>query len=53
MKLELHFQDFKKAVILAERIAGKHMTLPVLSCLLFDIKKNSLLIKATNLDLGM
>ena len=53
MKLELHFQDFKKAVILAERSAGKHMTLPVLSCLLFDIKKNSLLIKATNLDLGM
>ncbi len=53
MKLELHFQDLKKAVILAERIAGKHMTLPVLSCLLFDVKKGSLLIKATNLDLGM
>lgn len=53
MKLELHFQDLKKAVLLAERIAGKHMTLPVLSCLLFDVKKNSLIIKATNLDLGM
>lgn len=53
MKLELHFQDLKKTVILAERIAGKHMTLPVLSCLLFDIKKGSLTIKATNLDLGI
>jgi DNA polymerase III subunit beta len=53
MKLELHFQDLKKAVLLVEKIAGKHMTLPVLSCLLFDVKKNSLLIKATNLDLGI
>ena len=53
MKLELHFQDLKKAVMLVERIAGKHMTLPVLSCLLFDVKKGSLIIKATNLDLGI
>ncbi len=53
MKLELHFQDFKKAVLLSEKIAGKHMTLPVLSCLLFDVKKGSLHIKATNLDLGI
>ncbi|MCX6719416.1 MAG: DNA polymerase III subunit beta [Candidatus Taylorbacteria bacterium] len=52
MKLELHFQEFKKMVLLIERIAGKHMTLPVLSCLYFDIKKNQLNIKATNLDVG-
>lgn len=53
MKLELRFQDLKKAVGLVERIAGKHMTLPVLSCVLLDIRKNSLTIKATNLDLGI
>jgi DNA polymerase-3 subunit beta len=53
MKLELHFQDFKKAVLLTEKIAGRHMALPVLSCLLFDVKKGSLKIKATNLDIGI
>jgi DNA polymerase-3 subunit beta len=53
MKLELRFQDFKKAVSLSERIAGKHMTLPVLSCLLLQVKKNTVIIKATNLDVGI
>ncbi len=53
MKLELRFQELKKAVALVERVAGKHMTLPVLSCLLFEIKKNNLTIKATNLDVGV
>ena len=53
MKLELRFQEFKKAIGLIERVAGKHMTLPVLSCLLFEIKKNFMVIKATNLDIGV
>ncbi len=53
MKMELRFQELKKAVSLTERVAGRHMTLPVLSCLLFDIKKNYLNIKATNLDVGV
>jgi DNA polymerase-3 subunit beta len=38
----------------AQKIAGKHPTLPVLSCLLLEAKKNNtLVIKATNLDLGV
>ncbi|MFA6458875.1 MAG: DNA polymerase III subunit beta [Candidatus Paceibacterota bacterium] len=53
MKTELRFQELRKAVAMTERVAGKHMTLPVLSCLLFEIKKNSLVIKATNLDIGV
>lgn len=53
MKLELHFQDLKKTVTLIERVAGKHMTLPILSSLLFEVKKNSVTIKATNLDIGV
>lgn len=53
MKMEIGFQEFKKAIILVDHVAGKHMTLPVLSCLLFDIKKNFLTIKATNLDIGV
>lgn len=53
MKLELKFQDLKKAVMLTERVSGKHLTLPVLSCLLFEVKKNLITIKATNLDIGV
>ena len=38
----------------AQRIAGKHPTLPVLSCILLEAKKNNtLVIKSTNLDLGV
>jgi DNA polymerase-3 subunit beta len=40
-------------VSLSEKIAKKNMTLPVLSCLLFEIGKNKLTIKATNLDVGV
>lgn len=53
MTVELNFQKFKKSVSLSERVAGKHTTLPVLSCFLLDIKKTSVIIKATNLDLGI
>lgn len=53
MNTEINFQKFKNAVTLTERVAGKHLTLPVLSCVLLDIKKNSLTLKATNLDVGI
>lgn len=53
MKLEVNFSEFKKIVMLAEHLAGKHMTLPVLSCFLFVVKKNVLMIRATNLDMGI
>jgi DNA polymerase III subunit beta len=53
MKIELHLSQFKKIIGLSERIARKNMTLPVLSCLLFEVGKNNLNIKATNLDVGV
>lgn len=53
MNTEINFQKFKNAVVLTERIAGKHLTLPVLSCVLLEIKKNSVILKATNLDVGI
>ena len=53
MKIELNFQKLKEAVSLLERVAGKHMTLPVLSCILIDVKKNTAIFKATNLDIGI
>jgi DNA polymerase-3 subunit beta len=54
MKIECVQEKLRGAVGIAERIAGKHMTLPVLSCLLLDAtSKNNLLIRSTNLDLGV
>lgn len=54
MRIECAQEKLREAVGLAERISGKHMTLPVLSCLLLEATKdNHLVIKATNLDLGI
>jgi len=53
MKIELHLSQFKKMISLSEKVAKKNMTLPVLSCILFEVGKNSLNIKATNLDVGV
>ncbi len=54
MKIECSQQKLKEIVEQASRISSKHATLPVLSCLLFDAsKKNQLIVRATNLDLGI
>ena len=53
MKLELGFKKFKDAVGLVDRIAHKHQTLPVLSCILLEVAKNTATLKATNLDVGV
>ena len=53
MKFETNLQKIKDAVNLIEHVAGKHITLPVLSCILIEVKKNTATLKATNLDIGM
>ncbi len=53
MKIELNLKKLKDAVLLIDRVAGKHMTLPVLSCILIDVKSNVATFKATNLDIGI
>lgn len=53
MRIECIHEKLTWAISAAEKIAGKHMTLPVLSCLLFEAGKNDLTIKATNLDIGI
>jgi DNA polymerase-3 subunit beta len=53
MKIECSQEKIREAITLAERISGKHMTLPVLSCILIDAQKdNSITVRSTNLDLG-
>lgn len=53
MKLELTLKKLKESVQVVDRVAGKHMTLPVLSCVLLEVKDNTATIKATNLDVGL
>jgi len=53
MKAECIKEKFCLAISKAEKITGKNMTLPALSCILIEAKDNFLLIKATNLDLGI
>jgi DNA polymerase-3 subunit beta len=53
MNIEVSAEKFKEAIHLIERIAGKHPTLPVLSCILIESTKNAVILRATNLDVGM
>ncbi len=53
MKAECIKEKFSSAVSKAEKITGKNMTLPILSCILIEAKGNFLTVKATNLDLGI
>jgi DNA polymerase-3 subunit beta len=53
MKVECIKEKLAEAVTLAEKITAKNATLPVLKCVLLEGKDNKLLIKATNLDLGI
>ena len=36
-----------------EKITGKNLNLPILNCILLEAKNNKLIIKSTNLDLGV
>ncbi|MBU1557741.1 DNA polymerase III subunit beta [Patescibacteria group bacterium] len=53
MKLECIKDKLVNAISKAEKITGKNLTLPVLSCLMLEAKDNSLKVIATNLDLGI
>ncbi len=53
MKIECLKERLAEAISKAEKITGKNLTLPVLSCILFEAKGHDLIIRATNLDLGI
>lgn len=53
MKIECVKEKLHLAVSKAEKIVGKNINLPVLSCLLLETKGNNLIIRSTNLDLGL
>jgi DNA polymerase-3 subunit beta len=54
MKLECNKSKLEIIIQKASKLAGKHLTLPVLSCVYFDaLSDNKLIVKATNLDIGV
>lgn len=52
MKTECTKEKFHYAVNKAEKVTGKNLSLPVLSCILIEAKNNYLNLRSTNLDLG-
>ncbi len=53
MKFESTAEKIKKAVMLAERITGKQVTLPVLESILVTVSNKKIIIRPTNLSLGL
>lgn len=53
MKLECVKDRLKEAVSLAEKISGRNLTLPILSTILLETKNKNLIIKSTNLEIGI
>ncbi len=53
MKVECLIEKLSKNILQAEKIAGKNHSLPVINCIFLEAKNNTLIIKSTNLDLGI
>lgn len=53
MNLECSKDKLQRAIVLAEKISAKNASLPVLASVLLKAEKQSLFIKATNLELGL
>jgi len=53
MKVECLKEKLYSAISKADKITGKNLSLPVLSCILIEAQGNFLKIKSTNLDLGL
>lgn len=53
MKIECVKEKLTKALSKAEKITSRNSTLPILSCFLLKAEKDTLIITATNLDLGI
>ncbi|MBI4086892.1 DNA polymerase III subunit beta [Candidatus Kaiserbacteria bacterium] len=52
MHIEVDREKLLQQLELASRISTRHQTLPVLQCALFDVSDSTLVLRATNLELG-
>ncbi len=53
MKLECSIEKIKNALLTAERLTGKNLTLPVLGSILWVASSKNLKLRATNLNIGI
>ena len=53
MKIECVKEKLQNAVSKAEKVTGKNLTLPVLSNISLEVTKDALILRATNLDVGV
>ncbi len=53
MKLECKIEDLKNGISQAERIVGKNLTLPILNSILIIAHKSFIVIRSTNLSIGV
>ena len=53
MKIECVKEKLQEAVSKVEKVTGKNLTLPILSNVYLEVKKDSLIIKSTNLNVGV
>jgi len=53
MRIESTKEKLAWAISRAEKITGKNLSLPVLQCILLEAKNNTLIVRSTNLDLGI
>jgi len=53
MRIECVKEKLHRALSLVDRVSGKNLTLPILGCVLLEAKDKTLLLRATNLELGI
>jgi len=53
MKIECIKDKLVEGINKADRLTGKNLSLPILSCIYIKASKNSIIIRATNLDCGI
>ena len=53
MKIECVKEKIIDALSKVERITGKQLSLPILSCVYLKASKNQIILRATNLDCGI
>lgn len=53
MEITIPTKELIKAIELVSRISTKHITLPVLQCVLFEVAGDTIKIRATNLEISL
>lgn len=53
LKITIIKEELSRALLVTEKIAARHLSLPVLQCMLFLVKDGVVTVRATNLEIGV